>query len=203
MAAPSPPSPNAWGTCGFCGEAYPPGAKVCPTCGGTEEVRAGAQSVLPRRKKARFRLVQLVRVLAVVGVIGGLAYATWSAGPAPPVVADPLTTSGWHSVGPGNYTYLSGPITGEDYIVGNYSVWNPPGAPLTVEIYNSTDFTYYTSHAPAQPLLTQNGSSGKIVFAAPYTDTFYFVFSNQYAPSTQIDLQVYIVTAYESNVVID
>jgi hypothetical protein len=200
MAAPLPP---AWGTCGFCGEAYPPDAKVCPTCGGKEEVRAGAQSSLPPRKRQKFRLIQFMRVLLIVAVIGGLAYATWSSGFSPPVVADPLTTSGWHTVGPGNYTYLDGPVTGEDYIVGNYSVMNPPGAPLTLEVYNSTDFTFYTAHVGAQPLLEQNGSTGRIVFSAPYTDTFYFVFVNPFAPTTQINLQVYIVTQYESNVVIE
>ena len=70
------------------------------------------------------------RVFAVVVVILGLAWATLSGAlTGPPTYADPLTTSGWQNVGPGNFSVLSGAISGEDYIQGNYTVENPPGAP--------------------------------------------------------------------------
>ncbi|HKV90091.1 MAG TPA: hypothetical protein VJQ43_02715, partial [Thermoplasmata archaeon] len=97
-------SPNEWGTCAFCGEAFPPQAKSCPTCGDRENIRQGAEKGLPKRRFARFRLVQVVRVLAILGVIGGLTWATLGSGFQAPTVADPLTTSGWHSVGAGNYS---------------------------------------------------------------------------------------------------
>lgn len=196
-------SPSEWGTCAYCGEAFPPTAKSCPTCGDRENIQHSAVASLPKRRFARFRLVQVVRVLAIVGVIGGLAWATLAGGFSAPTVADPLTTSGWHDVGPGNFSFVWGPITGEDYIVGNYTVVNPPGAPLTFEVFNSSGFTAFSAHAAAQPLYTQSGSSGRIIFAAPYTDTFYLVFQNGFAATTGIDLHVFVVTNYESNVVVD
>jgi len=149
-------------------------------------------------------MVQALRVVVVVVVILGLAWATLSGAiSGPPTYADPLTSSGWQTVGAGNFTYLSGPVTGEDYIQGNYSVENPPGAPLTLEVFNSTDFPDFAAHAPAIPLLVINGSAEPFAFAAPYTDTYYFVFVNSFAPSTGIDLHVFVSTAYESNVVVD
>lgn len=197
------PSSAAWGTCAFCGEAFPPRARSCPTCGAAEGIPPGAQSQLPRRRRQRFELVRVLRVVAVVAVIIGLAWATFSAGiSGPPTVADPLTTAGWHDLGPGNYSSVSGPITGEDYIVGNYTVTNPPGAPLSLEVYNSTGFSNFVLHLGSQPIVVQNGSEGRIIFAAPYTDTFYLVFVNPFAPTTGIDLHVYVVTNYESNVVV-
>ncbi|HKV90170.1 MAG TPA: hypothetical protein VJQ43_03120 [Thermoplasmata archaeon] len=199
------PDPRAleWGTCSVCGEAFPPNAAGCPTCGATGGIRPGAEARLPRWGRRRFQLIKGLRVLAIVGVIGGLGWATLSAGlSGPPTFTDPLTTSGWHDVSAGNFSTLSGPITGEDYIVGNYTVVNPPGAPLTLEVFNSTGFSHFALHADERPMVVQNGSAGRIVFAAPYTDSFYFVFVNGFAPTTAIDLHVYVVTNYESNVVV-
>jgi hypothetical protein len=193
-----------WGSCAFCGEAFPPNSTACPTCGAGLAVRPGATAALPRRKRQWFGLVRSLRVLIVVVVILGLGWATLSAAlTGPPSYTDPLTTAGWHDVGAGNYTYLSGAISGEDYIEGNYTVANPPGAPLTFEVFNSTSFAAFSTHSAAQPILVQNSSSSRIVFAAPYTDTFYLVFVNSFAPATGIDLHVFVTTNYESNVVLD
>lgn len=193
-----------WGACALCGEAFPPKAASCPTCGASVAVRPGAVNALPKRRRQWFGLVRSLRVFIVVVVILGLGWATLSAAlTGPPTYSDPLTTRGWHSVGAGNYTYLSGPVSGEDYIEGNYSVANPPGAALTFEVFNSTSFAAFSTHGPAQPIVVQNASASRIVFAAPYTDTFYLVFVNSYAPSTGIDLNVFVTTNYESNVVLD
>jgi hypothetical protein len=193
-----------WGTCALCGEAFPPKASACPTCGAGQSVRPGTESALPRRTRQRVQLVRWLRVTLVVVVILGLGWATLSAGlSGPPTYADPLTTTGWHDVGAGNFTYISGPITGEDYIQGNYSVMNPPGAPLTFEVFNASGFQAFAGHSPARPILVQNSTTSRIVFAAPYTDTFYLVFVNPFAPSTGIDLHVYVATSYESNVVVN
>lgn len=193
-----------WGACALCGEAFPPNATGCPTCGASVAVRPGAASALPKRRRQWFGMVRSLRVFIVVVIILGLGWATLSAAlTGPPTYSDPLTTAGWHSVGAGNYTYLSGPVSGEDYIEGNYSVANPPGAPLTFEVFNSTSFAAFATHGAAQPIVVQNGSSSRIIFAAPYTDTFYLVFVNSFAPSTGIDLRVYVTTNYESNVVLD
>jgi hypothetical protein len=200
------PDPHAseWGACALCGEAFPPNGKMCPTCGATEAVRPGATEALLPRTRRRYKLVRALRVFAVVVVILGLAWATLSGAlTGPPTYADPLTTSGWQNVGPGNFSVLSGAISGEDYIQGNFTVENPPGAPLTLEVFNSTDYPYFTAHAPSIPLLVMNGSSEAFAFAAPYTDTFYFVFVNSFGIWTGINLHVYVVTAYESNVVLD
>jgi hypothetical protein len=193
-----------WGTCALCGEAFPPKGAMCPTCGALQSVRPGATSQLPPRTRRRFQLVLALRVLAVVVVVLGLAWATLSGAlTGPPTYADPLTTSGWQTVGPGNFSVLSGPVSGEDYIQGNYSVENPPGAPLTLEVFNSTDYPYFAAHAASTPLLVLNGSAEPFAFAAPYTDTFYFVFVNGFAPTTGIALHVYVSTEYESNVELD
>ncbi|HEV8049734.1 MAG TPA: hypothetical protein VGP88_03980 [Thermoplasmata archaeon] len=198
------PRAAEWGTCSLCGEAFPPNGAKCPTCGALHSVRPGQENALPRRTRRWFKMVQALRVAVVVVVILGLAWATLSGAiSGPPTYADPLTTSGWQTVGAGNFTYISGPVTGEDYIQGNYSVENPPGAPLTLEVFNSTDFPDFAAHASAIPLLVINGSAEPFAFAAPYTDTYYFVLVNSFAPSTGIDLHVYVATNYESNVVVD
>ena len=58
----------------------------------------------------------------------------------------------------------------------------------------SENATASESKAPAQ--------SGPIVFAAPYTDTFYLVFTNPYPASSGLKVTVYAATQYEPNVVI-
>jgi hypothetical protein len=204
VAVPSDPRAVEWGTCALCGEAFPPNGAKCPTCGALQSVRPGATESLPTRTRRRYKFVMALRVLVVVVVILGLAWATLSGAiSGPPTYQDPLTTSGWQNVTAGNFTFLSGPVTGEDYIQGNFSVDNPPGAPITLLVFNSTDFPDFAAHAPSIPLLEQNGSDQAFAFAAPYTDTFYFVFVNTFAPSTGLDLHIYVNTAYESNVVID
>ena len=88
----------------------------CPTCGASLAVRPGTEAVLPRTRRW-YKLVRALRVLVVVVVILGLGWATLSAAlTGPPTYTDPLTTAGWQTVGAGNYTYLSGAISGEDYI---------------------------------------------------------------------------------------
>jgi hypothetical protein len=149
-------------------------------------------------------VAQFARAALVVGVALGLAYAlvsaVWSG---PPTFADPLTTTGTYTLGPGNFTYLSGWITGEDYIDGNYTVTNPVGTQLVFQVYNSSGFTAFFHHEPAMPQWNQTGSDqGAIVFSAPYTDTFFLVFENPYQPTSGITMTIYIATNYQSNVVI-
>lgn len=150
------------------------------------------------------RFLQVTQVLVVVAVVVGLGYVIVSAlVQGPPGFPDPLTTRGVHVVGPGNFSYFSGSITGEDYVTGNYTVLNPPGAFVGFAVYNTTGMIAYVHHQPARPLWNQSGeASGRIVFAAPYTDVFYFVFVNPYPASTGITLNVYVTTTYQSNVVI-
>jgi len=196
--------PAAWRTCRYCGGAFPPDGKVCPTCGQNYTVATDQISTLPTAARRWLRVTQFVRVAIVVGVAVGLAYAIVSAVyTGPPNVADPLTTTGTYTIGPGNFTYLSGWITGEDYIDGNYTVLSPVGTQLEFEVYNSTSFPAYESGLPATPQWNQTGpDAGSLIFAAPYTDQFYLVFQNPYLPTSGIVLTVYIVTNYQSNVVI-
>ena len=146
----------------------------------------------------------MLRVAIVVAVIAGLAIAIIQPSlSGAPVLPDPLTTSGVYAISPGNTTVLGGAITGEDYIEGNYTVVVPAGASVQLSVYNSTEYAQLqegrggATAATVAPL-----SSGRIVFAAPYTDTFYFVFTNPYPSASGIVLHVYIATNYESNVVI-
>lgn len=193
-----------WGTCTLCGDAVPPGASGCPTCGYDRAVAVGHTAELPRRERWRLRSVQTVRVALVVGIVGFLSYLLLSAvATGPTTYADPLTTAGTFQIGPGDTTTISGAITGEDYIVGNYTVTEPAGALATLLVMNDSEYTAYLAHAPFTPLQNYPGQSvSRIVFAAPYTDTFHFVFENPYPASSGIVLSVYVATNYESNVVL-
>lgn len=200
-ASPSPA--DAWGTCRLCGDAVPPGAKACPICGQATEQPLPSK-ILRTRSRPWLRLVQSVRVLVVFGVVIGLALvllqAVWSG---PPNYPDPLTTQGTHVVAPGNFTFLSGSITGEDYITGNYTVVSPTGGNVTFAVYNQTEFLDFYHGLPSRAQLTVPGQgSGRIVFSAPYTDTFYFVWVSGYPPAGGPSESVYVVTNYETNVIL-
>jgi len=198
------PDPTAWRTCRVCGGAVPADERICPTCGQSSSVATDQIGSLPTGPRRRLRVVQLARVFIVVGVAAGLAWAIASAVyTGPPTIADPLTTTGTYTIGPGNFTYLAGAITGEDYVDGNYTVLNPVGTQLVFQVYNSSSFPDYLKGLPATPQWNQTGpDAGPIVFAAPYTDTFYLVFQNPYLPTSGIVMTVYIATNYQSNVVI-
>ena len=196
--------PAGWGTCTACGAAVPAGSTRCTTCGLERTVPTSAIASLPARARRRVRATQVVRSALVVAVVVGIAYALLSAVlTGPPTYPDPLTTRGTYTVAPGNFTYLSGWITGEDYIDGNFTVLDPVGTQLIFQVYNGTGFLAFVHHQPATPQWTTSGSSrGGIVFAAPYTDTFYLVFQNPYEPTSGINVTVYVATNYQSNVVI-
>jgi hypothetical protein len=200
------PEPGTWGSCSFCGGAFPPDAKICPICGADRPVRAGEFASAPKRVRRRIRLTATLRTLIVIGASGALAYALIGAVlSGPPVVADPLTTSGAYVLGPGNFTVLSGNITGGDYIQGNYSAMNPPGMYISVAVYNSSEWSWFTNGTGSQGSQWANtpSATGDIVFAAPYTDMYYFVFTNPLPLSSHITIQIYVATQYESNVVED
>jgi len=197
-------STTGWRTCRVCGGAVPAGDAVCPTCGQVGAVAIASIPSLPPRTRRRLRLAQLFRSLIVVGVVVGITYAIVGAVlTGPPTFADPLTTRGTYSIAPGNYTVLSGAITGEDYIDGNYTILDPVGTEILIQVYNSTSFASFVRHLPATPQYSSTEPDrGAIVFPAPYTDTFYLVFQNPYQPTSGIDQTIYIVTNYQSNVII-
>jgi hypothetical protein len=146
-----------------------------------------------------------LRVVLVVAVIGGLGAAIVPATLAGPTTyADPLTGVFHLVVLPGGFAQIHGNITGEDYLEGNFTVVNPPGALVTLAVYNSTDYATLRSGVPVHAIAppTTNVTSARIVFAAPYTDLFYFVFENPYPPASHLTENLYVSTTYESNVVI-
>ena len=145
-----------------------------------------------------------VRALLVVLVVTGLTYAILSAvWTGPPSISDPLTGTWSYTIAPAKYGVLAGAITGEDFIEGNFTVLTPPGGQVSLTIYNSTGYSAFRMYHPATPVAPPyNASHGRIVFAAPYTDTFYFVFSNNYPASTGLVLTLVVTTNYESNVVL-
>lgn len=205
MAA-SAAAPEEWGACSFCGGAVPPDAKVCPICGADHPVRAGEFASAPKRVRRRIQLSGTLRSVIVVGVVAALAYALISAAvQGPPVVADPLTTSGTYLLGPGNYTVIEGNITGGDYVQGNYSAVTPPGMDISVAIYNSSEWSWFTNGTGSSGVQWNNTPawSGPIVFSAPYTDTYYFVFSNPLPMTSHVTIEIYVATVYESNVAED
>lgn len=200
MAGPS----ITWGTCTLCGDAVPAGTDRCPTCGHLGAVREGERVSLPRRQRWRFRSIQTVRVSLVVGIVLLLAYLLVSAvATGPPTFSDPLTTAGTHRIAPGTNLEIAGAITGEDYIVGNFTVVDPAGALVTLLVMNDSEYAAFLAHGSERPLQTYPAASGsRIVFAAPYTDTFHFVFENLYPAASGLWLTVYVATNYESNVVL-
>ena len=201
---PDPPNPSGWQTCQGCGRAVVASDAVCPSCGSPKRVDSGAIAQLPKGPRRRLRLALGLRVVIVVAVVVGLVAAIVPAVlSGPPAIPDPLTTQGTYTLPPGQFVYLSGAITGEDYIDGNYTILAPVGTQLVFQVYNSTGFLAFVDHQPATPQWNQTGpDAGALVFAAPYTDTFYLVFENPYTPTSGITETVYISTSYQSNVVI-
>lgn len=196
---------GSWGTCAFCGDPFPPGGSACPTCGYAKSVAGGGVKALSKPERFHLRFVQGIRAAIIVGAIVGLSYLMVSAAisPAAPA-ADPLTTSGPWTIGPANFTAISGDITGDDYIVGNYTVMGPVGGTVDLLIFNDTEFGQFVAHRTAASLYNVSGdASARLVFSAPYTDNFHLVWVNPYGAGSGITLRVYIVTNYESNALVE
>ena len=195
--------PGTWGACRFCGVAAPAGSVRCPICGAERPLSAKEVRTAPRALRRRLKLTGFLRTMIVVVVVVGLAYAIISAvlqGP-PVLVGDPLTTQGVYTLGPGNLTMISGEITGGDYVIGNYTSIHPLGTNIALAVYNSSAWAAVQSGGTATPVWSPPPSpGGRIVFSAPVTDTFYFVFSNPYPVSSHLTIEVYVTTVYESNV---
>jgi hypothetical protein len=201
-AVPAVPAPPEYGTCPVCGDAVPPGAAICPICGASDPIRADQVAQLKGAKKHRFKLLQYGRSLVIVVVVVGLGFLMVQAALTPPPVADnPLSQTSTLTVAPGHFLEIAGTITGADYIEGNYTVLDPPGALLTFEIFNSTEFPIFDVGGVATPMQAPiTSSDGRIVYSALYTDTFYFVWVNNYPADSGLNLTFYSTTTYETNV---
>lgn len=155
--------------------------------------------------RRRLLLLRTLRVLVVVAIVVSIGWAIISAEiSGPTTFPDPLTGVRTLTVTPGGWSYFAGNITGEDYLTGNFSVMTPPGANVTVWVYNASEFGDFLIHEvahPAAPPYT-NVSAARIVFAAPYTDKFYFVFGNPFPVGSDLTERVFVTTTYETNVVI-
>jgi hypothetical protein len=204
MATAGPAAP--WETCTFCGDAVPPDATMCPTCG-KEQGPPAQRRAESRTRPIRRRLVLLrwLRALVVVAIVAGIGWAILSAElSGPTTYPDPLTGSRTFTVPPAGWSLLAGNITGEDFVTGNFSVMTPTAAEAVVLIFNASEFQAFASHETirtvAPPYL--NVSSARIVFAAPYTDEFYFVFENPYPATSGITETIFVSTTYETNVVL-
>jgi hypothetical protein len=205
VSAPAP-NPNTWGACRFCGVAAPANAKVCPICGAEAPLSAAEIPHASRPVRRRLWMTSALRMVIVLGVSLALIYATASAVIAgPPVAQDPLTTAGMYAIGAGNYTVISGEITGGDFVLGNLTAVSPPGVNVTVAVYNSTQWAVWISGglAGAPQWSPAPGPVVQIIYSAEYTDTFYFVFGNPYPVASHLTIDVYIVTEYYSNAVSD
>ena len=200
---PEPVDPSTtWGECAFCGNAVPPTSAACPICGAGDPVRAGTVSQAPRKVRRRLRLLGALRIFVVVGVVLLLAYLVIQPVlSGPPVLADPLTTTGTYVVGAGNHTVLSGEVSGEDFITGNFSVISPVGTAIEMTVYNTTEYSHFLAgESPRNQTWIAPENSGPLAFAADYTDTYYFVFTNPYPATSSIAVTVYIATQYQTNV---
>lgn len=205
MSAPTPDA-STWGACRFCGVAVEPGAAKCGICGAEDPVAAGEIKSAPPSVRRRIYFTGAFRAVIVVGLVLTLAVSLLTTVfQGPPNVADPLTTTGTYAIGPGNHTVISGEITGGDFVLGNYSAITPPGVNVTVSIYNQTQWDVLLGGGlPGSPLYSGTpGPDGRIVYSAPVTDTYYFVFGNPYPVGSGITINVYIATQYVSNVAAD
>lgn len=204
MAAVEPdPLPGTWGTCRYCGVAVPHGASRCAECGADRPVAAGGLAREPAKVRRRIRLLRVLRTAVIVGVVLALLYAIVPAILQGPTVVtnDPLTTSGTYTLAPGNFTVIAGEMTGGDYVVGNFTTVDPVGVSLAFAVYNSTAWAALEAHRSAPPAWALPAAdTGRIIFSAPVTDSYYFVFTNPYAPSSHLNVSAYIVTEYEPNV---
>jgi hypothetical protein len=180
----------------------PPGATQCPICGATNPIAASELPNVSVHQRRRLQATGVFRSLIVIAVALGLAYLMISlVVGGPPVVVDPLTTSGLYPLAPGNSTVISGEITGGDFIIGNFSTANPVGLNLELAVYNSTQMPQYLHGlGPVPQYVIGPSASGRIVFSAPYTDEYYFVFTNPYPASSHLSFIAEISTTYESNV---
>jgi hypothetical protein len=187
-----------------CGDAVPPTAVQCPTCGASDPIRPGQVHGLTGRRKQRFRLLQIGRVVVVIGIVASLVVLLAQAAFTPaPIAADPLTQTSTLHISPGRFDVITGSITGADYIQGNYTVLYPPGANVTLSIYNASEFVKFAQNQTAHPMESfAPASSARIVFAALYTDDYNFVFQNHYPVGSGLNLTVYVATLYETNVVV-
>jgi hypothetical protein len=198
-----PPPDRTWGACRFCGVAVPAGATKCGICGADRPIPAAEVATAPRRVRRWLKFTGAFRTLIVVAVAAALTYTLIGAVlSGPPVVADPLTTAGTYALGPGNFTVISGNITGGDFVVGNYTAVSPPGVSIAVNVYNSSQWEWFTTGqgTPGNQWNNTPTWDGRIVFSAAYTDMYYFVFSNPLPPTSHVTVDVYVTTEYQSNV---
>jgi len=206
MAASGPTDAPEWGSCRFCGVAVAAGATKCGICGADHPLSATEVAAAPREVRRWLGLTRAFRTLIVVVVIVGLAYAIGSAvlnGP-PALTNDPLTTAGTYTIAPGNYTMISGEITGGDYVTGNFTTVDPVGVNIAVAVYNLSEWSSFEAGGTPTPLYTVAPTyNAHLVYAPDVTDTYYFVFTNPYAPSTHLTIGVYIATLYNPNVAND
>jgi len=200
MGATAPGS--AWGSCRFCGTAVAPGAAVCGLCGADRPIAASALASAPVGVRRRISLFNGLRAAIIVGVAVALAWALIEAvATGPPNVPDPLTTTGTYTVAPGSVSFLSGEVTGGDYVVGNFTAVQPFEAEVSLSAYNSTEWTSVVKNdSGTAAWSTPLEGSGRIIFTAEYTDTYTFVLTNPYPASSHVTVSVYVATEYESNV---
>lgn len=191
-----------WGACRFCGAASAPRSTACGICGAPAPLSAQEIPRAPIALQRRLRWTHALRTFLVGAAAVALAFALISAVlSGPPNVPDPLTTTATYAIGPGNYSALSGEITGGDYVVGNYTTIHPVGVGVAVSVFNSTEWAAFVRGGSATPVwsLAPTGA-GRIVYSASYTDTFTFVFGNPYPAGSHLAITVYVATVYESNV---
>ncbi|MGP8110175.1 MAG: hypothetical protein ACLQD9_05645 [Thermoplasmata archaeon] len=194
--------PGSWANCRYCGAAVRPGAAKCGICGEGSPVPAAELANAPKAVRRRIRLTHGLRSMIVIAAAVGLAYLMISTAlSGPPNVVDPLTTAGAYTIGAGNFTILSGNITGGDFVVGNYTTIAPMGTEITLTVYNSTEWGLFVNGSAATPAYSiAPTASGRLIFSPLYTDQFTFVFTNPYPTSSHLTVRVYVTTDYESNV---
>jgi hypothetical protein len=179
-----------------------PDAATCGLCGADRPIGAGSLGAEPARVRRRIAFTNSLRTLLVVGVAAALAVTLIGAAiTGPPSVADPLTTAGTYAVLPGSLPILSGAVTGGDFVIGNFTSVQPFGANVTLSVYNASEWALAIGNGTGTPAWsTPSEGSGRIIFPAPYTDTYVFVLTNPYPSASQLTIRVYVATQYESNV---
>lgn len=199
---PDPSDPPLWGSCVYCGDAVPPGSTKCPICGAEGPLSPAQEQLAPPRTRRRLGALRSLRVVIVVLAILGVAYLVVSpVFSGPPILPDPLTTRGSYTMTPSNTTILAGEITGEDFVIGNFSVLAPVGTQIGLTIYNTTEYVAYRDGIQtANQSWVAPSTDARFNFPAPYTDTYYLVFYNPYPATSGLTVTAYIATTYTPNV---
>jgi hypothetical protein len=148
----------------------------------------------PRRRRTFAMVLRACLIVGMLGMATAAIYPELTTASAP--AQDPMTHAQMLWIPYGNVSGISGLVSGDDMIEGNFTVVGPAGANVLFYIIQMNRTENYTEALP-HALYTSNATTGMpIYFTAPYTAVFGFVFYN---PHPDLVVEVYYRTVYMSS----